>query len=81
MKPSNEKELHQLAEMLRELDERLERVSLLHGPVKAGLASTTAFVNDLRLVIERQYDQVGAPLTETQHAHLLSMGINPDTLK
>jgi len=82
VKPTDEKELRRLAEMLRDIDARLERDSpLREGLTKAGLALTSAFIHDLRPEIERHYGQIGAPLTETQRSHLLSMDIDPDELK
>jgi hypothetical protein len=71
MTPQDEKELHRLADMLRDIDSTLPRESSLReGLKKAGLALSIAFIHDFRPEIEQQFMSLGAPLTEAERARL-----------
>jgi hypothetical protein len=77
--PQDDKELHRLADMLRDIDATLPRESpLREGLKKAGLALIVAFSNDFRPEIERQFMSLGTLLTEAERARLEKMGIDPD---
>ena len=79
MTPQDEKELHRLADMLRDIDATLQRESpLREGLKKAGLALSIAFIRDLRPEIERQFMSLGTPLSAAERARLEKMGIDPD---
>ena len=79
MLPKDEIELHRLADLLRDIDAKLERGSpLREGLVKAGLALHIVFIEGKRLDLERTFSQLDAPLTEAQMAHLKSLGIDPE---
>lgn len=79
MKPTDENELHRLNDMLHSIDRNLERASPLREALqKAGLALALGFGHGLRPSIERQYQQLGTPLTETELEHLRSLGIDPE---
>ena len=80
MTPQDEKELHRLADMLRDIDATLPRESTLReGLKKAGLALIVAFSHDLRPEIERSFTSLGTLLTEVERARLEKMGIDPDS--
>ena len=56
MTPQDEKELHRLTDMLRDIDANLQKDSpLREGLEKAGLALSVAFINNLRPEVERIY--------------------------
>ena len=75
MRPEDEKELHRLANMLRDIDAALERDSpLREGLKKAGLALISAFNNDLRPEIEKQFMSLGTLQTEKERARLKKEG-------
>jgi hypothetical protein len=79
MTPQDEKELHRLADMLRDLDATLQRESpLREGLKKAGLALTVAFTHNLRPEIEQHFTSLGTPLTEAERTRLKKMNIDPD---
>lgn len=78
MTPSDEKELHRLAEMLRMISSTLEPHSPLREAIqKAGLALSLSFIHGLRPDIERQYGQLGVPLTDSECEHLRDLGLEP----
>jgi hypothetical protein len=52
---------------------------LREGLVKAGLALSVAFIDGRRGWIENAYAHLDDPLSEAQRAHLISLGIDPDT--
>ena len=80
MTPQDEKELHRLADMLRDIDATLPRESpLREGLKKAGLALSIAFIHDLRPEIERQLTSLGTPLSAAERARLGMMGMYPDS--
>ena len=80
MTPQDEKELHRLADILRDIDAALPRESpLREGLKKAGLALSIAFIRDLRPEIERQFMRLGTPLSAAECARLGMMGIDPDS--
>jgi hypothetical protein len=65
--------------MLQAIDRNLERTSPLREALqKAGLALQLGFIHGLRPDIERHYQQLDTPLTETQQKHLRSLGIDPE---
>jgi hypothetical protein len=79
MTTSDEKELHRLAAMLETIDGSLERSSPLREALqKAGIALSLGFIRGLRPDIDRQFDQLGTPLTGSERARLRSMGIDPE---
>jgi hypothetical protein len=56
MTPQDEKELHRLTDMLRDIDTKLQQESpLREGLKKAGLALSIAFIHNLRSEIESHY--------------------------
>jgi hypothetical protein len=56
MTPQDEKELHRLTDMLRDIDAKLQRESpLREGLKKAGLALCASFIHNLRPEIEQDY--------------------------
>jgi hypothetical protein len=56
MTKADEKELHRLANMLRDIDAQLQKDSpLREGLKKAGFALCTAFIHGLRPEVEREY--------------------------
>lgn len=79
MTPQDEKELHRIADMLRDIDATLPCESpLREGLKKAGLALIVAFSHDFRSEIERSFMSLGTLLTEAERARLEKMGIPPD---
>ena len=77
MSPKDETELHRLADLLRDIEAKLERGSpLREGLVKAGLALHTVFIEGKRADLERTFSRLGTPLTEAEIAHLKSLGID-----
>ena len=65
--------------MLRSVDQGLEVGSLQREVIqKAGIALSIAFMRNLRSEIERLYEHLDKPLTDSQRAHLRGMGIVPD---
>ena len=80
MTSSDEKELHRLAAMLETIDGSLERSSPLREALqKAGIALSVGFIRGLRSDIDRQFEQLGVPLTDSERARLRSMGIDPES--
>ena len=79
MESQDEDELRRLSELLRTIDGQLDSSSTQREALqKAGLALSLAFRLDLRADVEREYGQLGRPITEAQRAHLRSMGNEPD---
>jgi hypothetical protein len=77
--PQDEKELHRLADMLRDIDATLQRESpLREGLKKAGLALSIAFIHGLRPEIERNFMSLGTPLTSLERARLKKSGSDAD---
>ena len=75
MTASEEKELHRLSAMLEEIDRGLERSSPVREALqKAGIALSLGFIGGSRSDIERQFEQLGTPLTDAQRARLRSLG-------
>jgi len=80
MSPEDESELHRLTGMLSGIDATLPEASPLREALqKAGLAITFAFVDGRRSEIEKAYESLDAQLTNEQHKHLRSMGVDPDS--
>lgn len=79
MTQEDEHELHRLCDMLRSIGERLGGDTPWREALqKGGIALTVAFIHNLRPEVEHLFEQLGAPLSETDRAHLRSMGIDPD---
>ena len=77
---SDEKELHRLAAMLETIDRSLEHSSPQREALKkAGVALSLGFIRGLRSDIERQFEQLGTPLTDSERTRLHSMGIDPES--
>jgi hypothetical protein len=77
----DEKELHRLSGMLETINRSLDSSSALREALqKAGLALILSFTRGLRPDIEEEYAQLGASLTDSQRAHLSSMGIDPASI-
>lgn len=79
MTTSDENELDRLAVMLETIDRSLEQTSPQREALKkAGVALSLGFIRGLRSDIERQFEQLGTPLTESERARLRRMGIDPE---
>ena len=79
MTASDEKELDRLSAMLEEIDHGLDRGSPVREALqKAGIALSLGFIRGLRSDIERQFEQLGTPLTDSERARLRSLGIDPE---
>ena len=79
MTASDENELHRLAAMLEEIDRSLGQSSPVREALqKAGIALSLGFIRGLRSDIDRQFEQLGTPLTDAERARLRSMGIDPE---
>jgi hypothetical protein len=80
MTTSDEKELHRLAAMLETIDRSLEPSSPQREALKkAGIALSLGFIRGLRSDIDRQFEQLGTPLTDSERARLRGMGIDPES--
>lgn len=78
MTDNDEKELHRLCDMLKEVDEGLDIDCPLREAVSKGaLALSIAFIHGFRSKVEDWVEGVGRPLTETQRDSLSSIGIDP----
>jgi hypothetical protein len=78
MTDNDEKELHRLCDMLKEVDEGLDVGSPLREAVSKGaLALSIAFTHGLRSKVENWAECVGRPLTETQRDALSSVDSGP----
>ena len=67
MTNSDENELHRLAAMLETIDGTLEISSPLREALKkAGIALSLGFIRCLRPDIEHQFQQLGAPLSDSE---------------
>ena len=66
--------------MLETIDCSLEHSSPQREALKkAGIALSLGFIRGLRSEIERQFEQLDTPLTDSERARLRSMGIDPET--
>jgi hypothetical protein len=77
MNHDDESELARLSGLLGRIDELLphdapEREAL----VKSGLALIQEFLRGNRMALEESFADIGAPLTEEQVAHLISLGLD-----
>ena len=80
MTTSDEKELHRLAAILETIDRSLEGSSPQREALKkAGIALSLGFIRGFRPDIERQFDQLGTPLTDSERARLRSISISPES--
>ena len=80
MTPSDEKELHRLAAILETIDRNLELSSPQREALKkASIALSLSFIRGSRSEIDRQFEQLDAPLTDSERARLRSMGIDPES--
>ena len=80
MTSSDEKELHRLAAMLEANDRSLEHSSPQREALKkAGVALSLGFIRGLRLDIERQFEQLDTPLTDSERKLLHSLSIDPES--
>jgi hypothetical protein len=80
MTDSDESELHRLAAMLETIDVTLESNSPLREALKkAGIALILGFTRGLRPEIDRQFQQLGTPLSDSDRARLRSLGIDPES--
>jgi hypothetical protein len=80
MRPTDEKELYRLTNMLRDIDATLQRGSpLREGLKKSGLALICAFSHDLRPEIEEQFMKLGTALTQKERARFKKLGVDPDS--
>jgi hypothetical protein len=76
MTQQDKHELHRLSTMLKSIDQQLDSSSVLREALqKAGIALSLSFIGGLRAKVESDYEQLGNPLTDVQHAHLRSLGI------
>lgn len=76
MTDNDEKELHRLCDMLKEVDECLDANSPLREAVSKGaLALSLGFIHGFRSKLEDLAQGIGQPLTESQKAQLFSNGI------
>jgi hypothetical protein len=79
MSPSDEEELHRLCNLISAADRLLPESSpIREGLRKAALALQGAFAEGLRTDIEKQYAELGAPLSKDQQEHLKRLGIDRD---
>jgi hypothetical protein len=77
---ADENELNRLAAMLETIDRSLERGSPHREALKkAGIALSLGFIRGLRSDIERQFQQLGTPLTDAERTRLSSMGLDPES--
>ena len=80
MTTSDEKELHRLAAMLETIDRTLEHSAPQREALKkAGIALSLGFIRGLRADIDRQFEQLGTPLTDSERTQLRSMSIDPES--
>jgi hypothetical protein len=78
--PTDEGELHRLSEQLRLIDSQLQsNPSAREALQKAGIALIMTFLQGKRQELEEWYENLDAPLTDAQRAHLRSMGIDPES--
>ena len=79
MTDADEIELHRLCDMLGTIDRTLDRSSPFREALKkAGLALIHGFIDGRRGEIERQYQQLGTPLSDSERMRLRTLGIDPD---
>jgi len=77
---SDEQELHRLAAMLETIDHDLERGSPQREALKkAGLALCLSFARGLRPEIEKLFEQLGKPLSDSERKQLRGFGIDGET--
>jgi len=78
MENSAEKELHRLTGELRAISEKVEDPTQKGALEKAGMALNFIFLRGMWIEFEEWYRQKGLPLTDTQRARLVELGIEPD---
>jgi hypothetical protein len=67
--------------MLETIDRSLERSSPMREALKkAGIALSLGFIRGLRPDIDRQFEQLGTPLTDSERARLRSIGMDPESI-
>lgn len=76
MTAPDEHELHRLTKILESVDRKLAGDPAAHDALqKAALALHIIFIRGLRPELEGQFQKLGTPLTDTERAHLRSLGI------
>lgn len=79
MTTEDEHELHRLTNLLERIDRKIGSDPELHEALqKAALALSVSFVHGLRPELEKDFEMLAKPLTESQRAHLKSLGIDAD---
>jgi hypothetical protein len=76
---TDEQDLLRLTAILEALHTRLADDPFVKEAVqKAGLALSVSFMHGLRSEVERLYETLDKPLSESERAHLRESGIDPD---
>jgi hypothetical protein len=77
--PTDDAELNRVSDQLRLIDAQLEsNPSGREALQKAGIALIITFLHGRRDELEAWYQDIDAPLTEAQLAHLRRLGIRTD---